>query len=138
MGLYDKDFTATNEYQNLRSFQPLGDPRIHSWRRISNGGGFYKPQISKVSFLKSLALRFVHALLSGTISRKGDSTGVIGWHDFDYLLSMSNNVPYHVRFVVATALDHRPLTPEWVLFLPAPTLRDSFDGWIFWAMSIKW
>lgn len=138
MGLYDKEYTITNEYRNLHSFPPLGEPQDHCWRRISTSSKIFTPSISKSSSFKSPALVFVHTLLNGTVIGSGDSTGVISRHEFHYLLSMVDNVPYHMGFVIAVALHHQAIDPRASAILQVPTLLNSFPGWVYWVVLINW
>lgn len=45
-------------------------------------------------------------LLSGSITGRGVSIGVINCRDFQYLASIADGVPFHLGYVLATTLHH--------------------------------
>lgn len=51
----------------------------------------------------------VHILLSGSITGRGDSTGVINHRDFRYLISMENRIPFHLDYVLATMIHYQTI-----------------------------
>lgn len=56
LGLYDKEYTRTLEYDNLSFHRPLGEPTASYWHRPSADHLAYDPQKPKVSILKFPAL----------------------------------------------------------------------------------
>lgn len=78
MALYDAEYTTITKYQNFSFYQLPGEPKSHCWQRLINSGYNYDPQSFKASSLKSPALSFIHALLSGMVTGTGESIGVLG------------------------------------------------------------
>lgn len=54
--------------------------------------------------LKSHALCFIYALLSGTLTGQSYSTSYISLMEFHYLMSMQTQIPLHMGFVITTSL----------------------------------
>jgi len=105
LGLYEEAFTQTEDYEQLPTDYPgsLTPQRVY---RALCGGREYKPGISKASCLTHTAHRYVHAILSRSVSGRGDSTGVLSRHELLYLHSMVQRVPLHHGHIVAEYLRH--------------------------------
>lgn len=111
MGLYDHEYTTTGEYQHHHFFPCLGECDNHHWRRLSTDSSNFTPNASKASSLQSLTLLFVHTLLSGTVTGRSGNTGTITRQELYYLLSMADNYPYHLGFVLTMSFHHQATNP---------------------------
>lgn len=56
----------------------------------------YDPRQSKDTTPHSLALRYMHFILSHTLTSHGDNTGVIRLRDFEFLLSILDGFKLHL------------------------------------------
>lgn len=88
MRIYTQEYTMTDEYHNLIFSPPLGESQFNRQRRLSDYGCPFKTSTTKSATLRSLALRVVHALLSGIITGHNHCTSNITITEFKYLLSM--------------------------------------------------
>ncbi|PPR82306.1 hypothetical protein GOBAR_AA38410 [Gossypium barbadense] len=66
----------------------------------------YNPSHSKASAL-ARALRYLHALLAHTLTRRRESTGVINTHDAYFLWSMRQGHIFDLAYFVALAFRHQ-------------------------------
>lgn len=81
--------------------------------------------------LRLPTLRFFHALISGKVTKRGDTTEAIGHCEFDYLLSISDNIPYHMGYVIVTTYFQQATDPKvGTLFL------GPYITWLIRGMSL--
>lgn len=88
----------------------------------------YDPHLSKSSTLRSPTLRVINALLTGMVMDWGFSTGTISRHDFVYLLSMADGVPYHLRYVISTTLHHKATGSQVRVIFAKPYITQLIRG----------
>ncbi|XP_051149868.1 uncharacterized protein LOC127264403 [Andrographis paniculata] len=98
MGLYDEDFTKTNEYRSLT--QELQATQQMYWQSVTNQR-IYHPGQSKASALWSPALRYLHYVLAHTLTDRNSSMSVVTSDDLKYIWSMERRVPIHVGYCLA-------------------------------------
>lgn len=87
-----------------------------------------KAQVASASSVRSLVLRVIHMFLSGTVTWRSDSTRVINWHKFHCLLSMADNIPYHMGFVLATVFHHQATDPRASTIFIGPYITILLQG----------
>lgn len=102
LGIYNRDHTLTEKQCNLISSYPPRETQVAHWRTLSNYDRPFRLDVTTTASLKSPVLKFVHALLSGTITSRDRCTGNINLPEFSYLLSIQYLVPLHHGFIVAT------------------------------------
>lgn len=71
----------------------------------------YDSHRTKATTLRSLALWYIHCILSHTLTECGDSTGVVSYRDFDFLLSIVDEFHLHISYEVAISIAHHGTNP---------------------------
>ncbi|WP_375645352.1 hypothetical protein, partial [Bartonella sp. CL5QHWL] len=98
--------TETEEYENLPADYPVTLTPQRAYRAVC-GLGQYEPVVSKATSLSLPSNRYIHAILTRSVSGRGDSTGLLNRQDLLYLYSMVKNVPLHLGYVLAEYLRHQ-------------------------------
>jgi len=111
LGLYNADFTRTPEYDALLTSRPPGESMVAAWRRIGKTKE-YDPRQTKATSLVSPAVRYMHYMLSHTITGRGDSTGVVSLRELDMLMSMVDGFHLHLGFEVAYYIHRQGTNPR--------------------------
>lgn len=94
LGLYDAEFTRTPTYDALQISRLGGESLEDAWRQLSTNPT-YDPCRTKATTLRSPTLKYIHFILSHTLTRRNDSIGVISCGDFNFLLNMIDGF-YHI------------------------------------------
>jgi len=96
----------TEEYESLPADYPGTLTPQRAYRAVC-GLGQYEPGVSKATSLSQPSYRYIHAILTRSVSERGDSTGVLSRQDLLYLYSMVKSVPLHLGYVLAEYLRHQ-------------------------------
>jgi len=99
MGLYEEAETETEEYEQLPTDYPGIVTPLRVYRALC-GQGQYEPRVSKATCLTRSAHRYIHAVMSRSISGRGDSTGVLNRQELLYLHSMVRRKPLHLGHIL--------------------------------------
>lgn len=105
LGLYDSDFVHMEEYAQFSIDYLPGLTLARVFRAIRDDCQFKPGQFKATSLTRSFD-RYIHAILSRSLIRHHDSTGVLSQLDLLYLNSMIQNKPLHLRHVMADYLFH--------------------------------
>lgn len=57
-------------------------------------------------------MRYIHFLLSHTLTGRGDSTSVVSLRDFDFLLSMVDCFHMHLGYEVVVSISQQGTSPR--------------------------
>lgn len=76
LGLYDKDYIHTEEYAQLPIDYPPSLTQGHAFR-VMCGDRQYDPRHSKATSLTHPSYRYIHVILSRSVTGHDDSTGVL-------------------------------------------------------------
>ena len=106
LGLYDQDFIDSPDYQELWTDFPPDVTPGQIYHDLC-GDSHYVAGQSKGSSLTRHAHRYIHAILSRSITGRGDGTGALSRTDLLYLYSMTQGVPLHLGHVVADFFRHQ-------------------------------
>lgn len=100
LGFYNAEFTWTLEesHENTR-------------RRLSTAPA-YDPHYTNATILCTLALWYIHFVLSNTLTGYGNSTRVISHGNFDFLLRMVDWFHLHFGYKVAISNSHQGTNPR--------------------------
>lgn len=105
LGLYDEPFTRTPEYNALLIERPIGESIESCWHHLSTFHG-YDPRREKATSLYSSTLRYIHHLLSHSLTGWGDSSRVVSQRDFSFLLSMVDRSHLHLGHKIILVFYH--------------------------------
>lgn len=89
------------------------------WWRLSTTPT-YDPHRIKGTILRSSALKYIHFILSHTLTRRRDSAGVISHRDFNFLLSMIDGFHLHLGYEVVVSISHQGTDPHIGALLVSP------------------
>lgn len=128
MGIYTHEYSTTEEYHKLISSQSLGEGQHTRRRRLSDCGPLLRPSFTASTTLKSPALRFIHTLLSGTITGWIRGTNFINFSEFKCLLSMGNGTPYHLGFFIINSFHHQATNTRGHTIFTGPYLTQLIVG----------
>ncbi|KAJ0985422.1 hypothetical protein J5N97_003778 [Dioscorea zingiberensis] len=103
MGFYDRKALHTRELRELLTTFP--DHIIMAARNWVQLGGCHENH--KASLMFNPVHRFIHALVSRSISGRDDSTGVVTVTDLFILYSILERVPIHLGYVFVDYLVHQ-------------------------------
>ncbi|KAH7659753.1 hypothetical protein IHE45_16G050900 [Dioscorea alata] len=127
MGLYEEAFTETEEYSLLPTDYPGTVTPQQAYSRLC-GQGQYEPGVSKASCLSRPAYRCLHAVMSRSISGRGDSTGVLSRQELLYLYSMVESEPLHLGHIVADYIRHQGQYPRVGVIFAGPYITRLLIG----------
>lgn len=105
LGLYDSEFTWTLNYEELLIYRPPGDFLEEAWWRLSTAL-VYDPHLTKATNLRSLALRYIHYILSHSLTGWGNSAGVVSYRNIDFLLSMVDGFHLSLLYELEVSIVH--------------------------------
>lgn len=108
LGLYDDAFTRTLKYDALLIERPAKESAESCWHHLSTTSG-YDPHRSKGTRLWSPVHRYIHHLLSHSLTGREDSTRVVSRRDFNYLLSMVVGFRLCLGYEIALAIHHQAI-----------------------------
>lgn len=128
--LYDAEFTQTPVYDSLLISQLTWEPLDDAWRRLSTDLT-YDPHRSKDTTLYSLSIRYIYFLLSHTLIGYNESTGVISWRDFEFLLSMLDRFELHLGYKVTVSIVYQGTNPHTGSLFVGP-----YISWLIRVMRI--
>lgn len=111
LGLYDAEFTRTPTYDALQISRLGGESLEDAWRQLSTNPT-YDPCRTKATTLRSPTLKYIHFILSHTLTRRNDSIGVISCGDFNFLLNMIDGFYLHLGYEVAVSILHQGTDPR--------------------------
>ncbi|MFS7974116.1 hypothetical protein Hanom_Chr09g00864781 [Helianthus anomalus] len=95
--------------------------RQAAWAQI--GDGFYNPSSTKSTKPRDPLYRYIHRLLTYSLSQRHDSSGVVGLRDLVVLHCIHNRRPLDVPFLLLRNMHHNRLAHA-----PTPIF---FGGWVY-------
>ncbi|KAK5841650.1 hypothetical protein PVK06_003971 [Gossypium arboreum] len=93
-----------NELNTLHSHIQYSPSKC--WKDFVPVSARYDPSHSKASALAP-SLRYLHAILAHTLTRRRESTGVVNTHDAYFLWSMANGHIFDLAYFIALAIRHQ-------------------------------
>lgn len=106
LSLYDGYYINTKEYAQLPTDYPLDLTLAHIFRALCNNYLFISGH-SKSSMLSRPSYRYVHAILSRSVTGRGEGVGSLSQLDLLYLHSMNQRKPLHLGYIVPDYLRHQ-------------------------------
>lgn len=76
LGVYDTEFMRTPTYDALLTSKPVWEPLSNAWLWLSLSPT-YDPCSTKATILNSPILRYIHFMVSHTLTGRGDNTSVV-------------------------------------------------------------
>ncbi|MFS8024466.1 hypothetical protein Hanom_Chr16g01463551 [Helianthus anomalus] len=120
MGLFTEE--DSGEEENTGGFRELPtNMRQIAWAQIADGA--YDPSVTKSSQLRDPLYRYIHRVLSNSLSQRCDSTGVVNLRDLTVLYCIHNRVPLDVPYLFLRNMHLNQLASS-------PT-HIFFKGWIY-------
>ncbi|PPS10209.1 hypothetical protein GOBAR_AA10424 [Gossypium barbadense] len=104
LGLYTEEFKEENEQHALTHHIHFFPSKC--WHTLAPGAASYNPSRSKASVLPP-SLRYLHAILAHTITRRRESTSVINTHDAYFLWCMSHGHVINLTYFITLAIQHQ-------------------------------
>ncbi|KAK5839882.1 hypothetical protein PVK06_008730 [Gossypium arboreum] len=104
LGLYTEEFKEENELHALTCHIHFSPSK--RWHTLVPGVASYNPSRSKASVLPP-SLRYLHAILSHTITGRRESTGVVKTHDAYFLWCMSHGHVIDLAYFITLTIQHQ-------------------------------
>lgn len=127
MGIYDAEFIRTPTYDALLVVRPGEESQEDCWQWLSMDSR-YDPQRSKATSLRSPVLRFIHSLLSHTLTGHGYSIIVVNQRDFKFLLSFVGSFHLHLRQEPVLSIYHQGTDPRVGVLFVGPYISRLVPG----------
>lgn len=132
LGIYDAEFTQTLVYDSLLISRSIRESQEFAQWRLSTDPT-YDPRLSKATTLRSHALRYIHIILSQTLTGHGDSTSIVSFlalRYINFLLSILYGFQLHLWLRWSYLLPIRGQTLESVFSSSARTCQgDEHSRW---------
>lgn len=106
LGLYDEALARTPEYEALL-IELLAEESLEScWHHLGTTSGYDLCRL-KATSLWSPALRYIHYLLSHSLTGRGNSIVLVNRRNFNCLLSIINGFHWHLGYEISLAIHHQ-------------------------------
>ncbi|XP_027081029.1 uncharacterized protein [Coffea arabica] len=94
LGFIDQAYVESREYTESAYdyVQPFFSHYRHIWEEMSMDRNNYDPRLSKGSYLKDPASRYIHRFLAYSFSGRRDSSGILSKSKFFFIWCMHNNI----------------------------------------------
>ncbi|KAM0013005.1 hypothetical protein Hdeb2414_s0046g00747361 [Helianthus debilis subsp. tardiflorus] len=120
VGLYSEEDSGNEE--NTGGMRELDEnARQAAWAQT--GDGIYNPSSTKSTKLRDPLYRYIHRLLTYSLSQRHDSSGVVGLRDLVVLHCIHNRRPLDVPFLLLRNMHHNRLAHA-----PTPIF---YGGWVY-------
>ncbi|KAK5802833.1 hypothetical protein PVK06_030458 [Gossypium arboreum] len=104
LGLYTDEFKEENDLDTLN--RHIHHSPLRCWDALVPGSATYNPSHSKASTLP-LSLRYLHAILAHTLTRRQESTSIVNTHDAYFLWCMSHGHVIDLAYFIALSIQHQ-------------------------------
>ncbi|XP_076948181.1 uncharacterized protein LOC143620357 [Bidens hawaiensis] len=85
--------------ENGDDIDEAGNTRLEAWEQLSYGTDNYNASVSKSTALRYPLMRYIHRLLSHSVTARGQREGVVNLKDLWALFCMKNDVPFNITYL---------------------------------------
>ncbi|KAK5772699.1 hypothetical protein PVK06_048993 [Gossypium arboreum] len=107
LGLYTEEFMDDDDFDSL--YHRIHYSPSNCWKALAPALATYDPSRSKASTFAP-SLRYLHAILTHTLTGRRESTGVVNTHDAYFLWSIEHGYVFDFAYFIALTIRHQT---EW-------------------------